>query len=938
MKETKIEARLSALRAIENAAVLLRLLDDGQCETIFVTAEFAKLMECTIDEAVDLMNGSGFIKSTHPDYRLSVRRMLRRQESEQHTKELTIRKITAQGNEIWCNVHYAFINEGSEQYVYCTYFDVTTSRIYAQRLRDSYMTIGDNFYRENSKTLGMFRVNLAKDRIEGMKGKDLFGTDSTIRTYSEVMKLRAINYPIKREQEKFIETFGREKLLADYLEGKIQQSMYLFSRRKDGRQCYIKFAVMLTRHPVTSEIIAFFAESEANHEKVEEALLDKILARQFDMVAYIAGGKYGVVLGDSELIGKGSIFPISHNGDYKEYLSNQVIPVLSGDEAQRKAMEEALSLDTIEKHIEVDKPYIVNISIEIDGNTYYKRLDFYNVDPRAEFYILLKSDTTEIQRKQIEQNDRLKEALTEAKAASTAKTAFLSRMSHEIRTPMNAIIGLDNIALHEEGLTETLRKHLLQIGQSARYLLSLINDILDMSRIESGRMTVKNEEFSFNQFIEQINVIVEGQCRDKGLKFNLNVKGNIEQFYIGDDTKLKQVLINILGNSVKFTDKGGSIALNIECTGQIEGHSNFKFEMSDTGIGMDKSYLPKIFEPFSQEDASNTSSYGGSGLGLAITKNIVEMMNGTITVESEKGVGSKFTVNLPLKNSQRKTVQTGEINPQDLRVLVIDDDEVACELAKTVLGEAGIASDFCMSGDKAIEMIKLHHARREEYNLILVDLHMPTMNGIETTRAIRKILDETATVIIVTAYDIFEIEEAAVKAGVDGFMNKPLSISNLIYEIQQIFSRRAAEKAEEEAPKAELRGRRILVAEDMMVNAQIMIMLLEMKEMQAEHAENGRIVVDMFAKSVPGYYDAVLMDVRMPEMDGLEAAAAIRALNHPDAKVIPIIAMTANAFDEDVQRSLAAGMNAHLSKPVEPEHMYETLSELIGKREAGGGV
>ena len=938
MKNIKVEERLKALRAIENAAVLLRLLNDGQCETIFVTEEFARMMESSVEEAEQMMNGNGFIKSTHPDNRLSVRRMLRRQESEQHNKELTIRKTTALGNEIWCNVHYAFINEGEAQYVYCTYFDVTTSRIYAQRLKASYMSIGDNFYRESKNTLGMFRVNLGKDKIEDMKGKDLFGTDSTIRPYSEVMKLRSVNYPIKREQEKFLESFERNRLTADYLEGKMQQSMYLFSRRKDGRACYVKFAVMLTRHPVTSEILAFISESEANHEKVEEALLDKILARQFDMVAHIAGGKYGVVLGDAELIGKGSIFPISRNGDYKEYLANQVIPVLSGDEAQRKTMETALSLDNIEKHIAVDKPYIVNIAIEIDGEVYYKRLDFYSVDNNAEFYILLKSDTTEIQRKQIEQNNRLKEALTEAKAASTAKTAFLSRMSHEIRTPMNAIIGLDNIALHEEGLTETLRSHLTQIGQSARYLLSLINDILDMSRIESGRMTVKNEEFGFNQFLDQIKIMVEGQCRDKGLNFHLNLKGKIEQFYIGDDTKLKQVLINILGNSVKFTDVGGNITLNVECTGQIEGHSNFRFEMIDTGIGMDKKYLPKIFEPFSQEDASNTSSYGGSGLGLAITKNIVEMMNGTITVESEKGVGSKFTVNLPLKNSQHKSVQAGEINPQDLRVLVIDDDEVACELAKTVLGEAGIASEFCMSGDKAIEMIKLHHARREGYNLILVDLHMPTMDGIETTRQIRKLLDETVTIIILTAYDIFEIEDIAIEAGVDGFMSKPLSASSLLYEIQQIFSRRAAERAEEEAPKAELKGRRVLVAEDMMVNAQIVLMLLEMKEIKGEHAENGRIVVEMFAKSEPRYYDAILMDVRMPEMDGLEAASAIRALNHPDAKAIPIIAMTANAFDEDVQRSLAAGMNAHLSKPVEPEHMYETLSELIGKRELGGGV
>ena len=302
-----------------------------------------------------------------------------------------------------------------------------------------------------------------------------------------------------------------------------------------------------------------------------------------------------------------------------------------------------------------------------------------------------------------------------------------------------------------------------------------------------------------------------------------------------------------------------------------------------------------------------------------------------ITVESEKGVGSTFTVNLPLKNSKRKKAEVGEINPQDLNVLVIDDDPLACDLAKTVLAEAGITSEICDSGEKALELIKLHHARREEYNLILVDLHMPIQNGIEVTREIRKILGDGTTVIILTAYDIFDVEKEAFNAGVDGFMAKPLSAANLLYEVQQIFARRSQKKSAEETPLADLEGRRILVAEDMMVNAQIMMMLLEMRQMQGEHALNGKIVVDMFAKSEPGYYDAILMDVRMPEMDGLEAAAAIRALDHPDAKTIPIIAMTANAFDEDVQRSLQAGMNAHLSKPVEPEHMYHTLQELIGK-------
>lgn len=929
---------LRSIRQIENAAVLLRQKDTGEMETILVSDEFTKMMECADnDEAVKMMTGNGFILCTHPDDRLSVRRMFRRRMSENHTKELTIRKVTAKGNKIWCNVHYAFIDDFGEHYIYCTYFDVTTSRVYAQRLQTSYTSIGDNFYRENEYTLGMFRVNLTRDIIEDMKGKDLFATDSMIRSYTEVIKLRSQNYPIKHEQARFIEMFHNQRLIDFYIDGKIQLSEYLFSRRKDGRLCYVKFAVMLTRHPISGEIIAFISESEASHEKVENALLDKILVRQFDMVAFIVNGKYGVVLGDSSLIGKGSIFPISRNGIYKDYLDNQVLPVLSGDPEQRKTMAESLLLETIDNNVTPDKPYIVNIACEIDGEVYYKRLDFYRTDPDVAFFILLKSDTTEIQRKQIERNDRLREALKEAKAASVAKTAFLSRMSHEIRTPMNAIIGLDNIALHEPDLSDSLRKYLNQIGQSARYLLSLINDILDMSRIESGRMTIKNEEFIFNQFLEQIKIIVEGQCRDKGLHFHLNIVGNIDQFYIGDDTKLKQILINILGNSVKFTDVGGDITLTVECTGKYEGHSNLRFIMQDTGIGMDKEYLPKIFEAFSQEDSTNTSTYGGSGLGLAITKNIVEMMNGTVTVDSVKGVGSTFTVNLPLKNSQRQLENSDDISPQDLNVLIIDDDPVSCDLTKTVLADAGISSDICFSGEEALGIIKLTHARREEYNLILVDLHMPHQNGIEVTRSIRKILGDTPTVIIFTAYDIFEFEKDAIEAGVDGFMSKPLSAANLLYEIRQIFNRRRAEKESAKVIPADLEGRRILVAEDMMVNAEIIMMLLEMRDMEADHAINGKAVVEMFAKSEPHYYDAILMDVRMPEMDGLEAATAIRALNHPDAQSIPIIAMTANAFDEDVQRSLQAGMNAHLSKPVEPEHMYQTLEELIGKNLAQRG-
>ncbi|MBQ1489093.1 MAG: response regulator, partial [Lachnospiraceae bacterium] len=394
-----------------------------------------------------------------------------------------------------------------------------------------------------------------------------------------------------------------------------------------------------------------------------------------------------------------------------------------------------------------------------------------------------------------------------AEETSRAKSSFLSNMSHEIRTPMNAIIGLQSIALHDPDLTPKTRVQLEKIGASAHHLLGLINDILDMSRIESGKVVVKNEEFSFRDFLEQINIIINGQCEEKGLTYICNVSGSVKDYYIGDDLKLKQVLINILGNSVKFTEAPGEVELNAEVLSQEDGISRVCFSMRDTGIGMDKEYLPKIFETFSMEDESSTNSYGGSGLGLAITKNLVDMMGGEITVESEKGVGSVFAVTIPLTESDRK-------NPEEQ--------------------ENGLSKENGAALDEKSERI--------------------------------------------------------------------------------------------------LSGKIILMAEDVDQNAEILSDLLELEEIESERAVNGAEAVRMFYESAPGYYAAVLMDVRMPVMDGLEATRRIRALNHPDAKEIPIIAMTANVFDEDVERSLNAGMNAHLSKPVEPEKLYETMAGLVVER------
>jgi len=533
-------------------------------------------------------------------------------------------------------------------------------------------------------------------------------------------------------------------------------------------------------------------------------------------------------------------------------------------------------------------------------------------------------------RKTIAQRQALSDALAAAEAASKAKSEVLSNMSHEIRTPMNAIIGLDSIALNDPDISETTRDHLEKIGASAEHLLQLINDILDMSRIESGHMILKKEEFSFPKLLDAINTMFSSQCQEKGLDYQCHLLGAVDDYYIGDNMKLRQILINILGNAVKFTPEGGKVELTVEQKAKFDGKSTLCFTISDTGIGVSKEFLPHIFETFAQEDSSATSRYGNSGLGLAITKNIVEMMNGDIQVESEKGRGTTFTVTVTLEDSTQTHSGSAieEIHPSEMIVLVVDDDPVACQHASLILEKAGIAAETASSGAEAIKMVRLRHARREPYNLILMDWQMPEMDGVETTRQIRSIVGRESAIIILTAYRWDDILEDALQAGVDSFLPKPLFAAAVLEEFQSALKKRGdASRRSDGRPKLE--GRRVLLAEDVRVNAEIMMMVLEMRQIKTELAENGRIAVELFSSHPVGYYDAILMDMRMPEMDGLEATRAIRALNREDAGKIPIIALTANAFDEDVQRSLQAGLNAHLSKPVQPETLFETLEDLI---------
>ncbi len=540
------------------------------------------------------------------------------------------------------------------------------------------------------------------------------------------------------------------------------------------------------------------------------------------------------------------------------------------------------------------------------------------------------TDQKDMFSKLAQQQESLNAALEEANQANKAKTAFLSNMSHEIRTPMNAIIGLNNIALNDPTISAKTREYLERIGMSAHHLLGIINDILDMSRIESGRMVIKSEEFSFAKMLEQINTIVSGQCNDKGLQYDCRTVGQIEDSYIGDNMKLRQVLINILGNAVKFTPEGGAVGFTIEDVNRLNHQATLRFTIRDTGIGMSEEYLPHIFDAFSQEDSTSTSNYGSTGLGMPITKSIVELMNGHIEVESKKGVGTTFVVTVTLMQADHPMSEADEfeLHPHEMSVLVIDDDRIACDHAQLVLSHMGITCETVLSGEEAVELVRIRHARREDFNLILVDWKMPGMDGVETTRQIRSTVGKDTPIIILTSYNWEDIEGEAREAGVDTFASKPLFAGTVLDEFRAAFRKKNPVSSRS---TVDLKGRRILLAEDMMVNAEIMMMVLSMREMDVDHAQNGKVAVEMYQDHGAGYYDAILMDLRMPEMDGLEATRTIRATGQADAKTIPIIALTANAFDEDVQRSMQAGLNAHLSKPVEPDLLFETLEELLAE-------
>lgn len=546
-------------------------------------------------------------------------------------------------------------------------------------------------------------------------------------------------------------------------------------------------------------------------------------------------------------------------------------------------------------------------------------------------YIITLSDRT----KEKEINHTLEESVKAAESANKAKSSFLSSVSHDIRTPMNAIIGYSTLAAADVNNAEKVKDYLSKILSSGSHLLSLINDIVDMSRIESGKIRLDENEVNLSSLLHDIKTIIIGQINAKKLELFMDVIDVFNEDVYCDKTRLNQVLLNLLSNAIKFTPSGGSISLRIiEHPSSLNGFGNFEIRVKDTGIGISEEFLGKIFDPFERERTSTVSGIQGTGLGMSIAKNIITMMGGTIEVNSKQGEGTEFIINLSmrLQNQKEKEIQIKEL--LGLKALVVDDDYNTCDSVSKMLVQVGMRSEWTLSGKEAIIKAKSALETNDGFNAYIIDWCIPDMNGIEVCKEIRKLNDDTP-IIILTAYDLQNIEEAAIEAGASAFCSKPMFISDLRNSLYTALGHKKKENETSIFLTEDLsyfKDKHVLLVEDNEFNREIAGELLINYGFKVDYASNGLVAVEKVEASINDPYDVVLMDIQMPIMDGYDATKEIRKLENEELRNVPIIAMTANAFDDDRKKALSSGMNEFLSKPIDIKEFFSTLKNLFGDK------
>ena len=525
------------------------------------------------------------------------------------------------------------------------------------------------------------------------------------------------------------------------------------------------------------------------------------------------------------------------------------------------------------------------------------------------------------------QMKQLDAARSEAIRANKAKSEFLSNMSHDIRTPMNGIVGMTAIAITNIDDQARVRDCLKKIMMSSKHLLGLINDVLDMSKIESGKLYLNINQLSLREAMGSIVNIVQPQVQARSQHFDIFIQKIETEEVHCDSVRLNQILINLLSNAIKFTPEGGTINvyLSQEASPRGADYVRCHFRVKDTGIGMAPEFQKVIFDTFSREKSSNVDKVEGTGLGMAITKSIVDAMEGTIELQSEPGKGSTFHITLDL---ERATVREEDMKLPPWRMLVVDNNEDLCRSAVETLKEIGVDAEWALSGERALNMVREHHEQGNDYEVVLLDWKMPDMNGLQATREIRRCVGDSIPILIISAYDWSDIEDDAREAGAKGFISKPLFKSNLYLGLSHLMENGDSEADETDEEEERFTGKRILLAEDNELNWEIAEDILTEAGFEVDWAENGKLCIEMFEASEIGYYDIILMDIRMPVMGGYDAAKAIRALDRADAN-LPMFAMTADAFSDDIQHCLECGMNEHVAKPIDVERLTQLLKKYL---------
>lgn len=533
----------------------------------------------------------------------------------------------------------------------------------------------------------------------------------------------------------------------------------------------------------------------------------------------------------------------------------------------------------------------------------------------------------------------LSSVLQAADAASRAKTVFLNNMSHDIRTPMNAIIGYTTLIRSHLDSRERVEDYLTKITHASNHLLSLINDVLDMSRIEAGKVTINEKPEDLAEILQGLRNIIQADIHARQQELFIDTVDITEEKVFCDKLRLNQILLNLTSNAIKFTPVGGTVMIQVtQKPSESSDRGIYEFRVSDTGIGMSPEFLKTVFDPFTREQTSTVNGIQGTGLGMAVVKNIVDLMGGNITVESEQGKGTTFTVTLELRFTDIRQQTEPIAKLKGLRGLVVDDDEVCCQSASQMLIQIGMRAEWTMSGSEAVTRAREALEMSDPFAVYIVDWTMPVMSGLETIRQIREVIGHDSPIILMSAYDWSDIEQEALGAGATGFISKPLFISELHQTLGRILGETEEHSDEQEdlCKERQFEGKRILLAEDNELNREIAVEILTGAGFEVECAENGRQAYDMACQSQPGWYDLILMDIQMPIMDGYEATAAIRGADDPAVANIPIIAMTANAFDEDREKALESGMNGHLAKPIDTEKLMQVLRDLFSSKSPDG--